>query len=232
MSGDHRDRMFRSPSRRQEHHKASLSTSKCICRPDLCKAQWNIRTVQPRPNNGPNRKITTHPICTRRRRSTISREESGSDRTVAEEEQPILFEIWPVLRRIGSRAMSSAFSGDETAPFFGFLGAAAALVFSCTVLRTLALRLLYTVCVSACRCAIRNVIIIIVITCSGIGFDSIGLLYLCGSRVWRIYAYAFEKLRRLDWMPICGLISFDYWISCVIISFHHYRLLFESLDLQ
>jgi hypothetical protein len=25
-----------------------------------------------------------------------------------------------------------AFSGDETAPFFGFLGAAAALVFSCT----------------------------------------------------------------------------------------------------
>nr|GMC87526.1 V-type proton ATPase 16 kDa proteolipid subunit [Ipomoea batatas] len=27
--------------------------------------------------------------------------------------------------------MSSAFSGDETAPFFGFLGAAAALVFSC-----------------------------------------------------------------------------------------------------
>ncbi|KAI3441261.1 Aldo_ket_red domain-containing protein [Psidium guajava] len=26
--------------------------------------------------------------------------------------------------------MSSAFSGDETAPFFGFLGAAAALVFS------------------------------------------------------------------------------------------------------
>jgi len=28
--------------------------------------------------------------------------------------------------------MSSAFSGDETAPFFGFLGAAAALVFSCT----------------------------------------------------------------------------------------------------
>jgi hypothetical protein len=30
--------------------------------------------------------------------------------------------------------MSSVFSGDETAPFFGFLGAAAALVFSCTVL--------------------------------------------------------------------------------------------------
>jgi hypothetical protein len=28
--------------------------------------------------------------------------------------------------------MSSTFSGDETAPFFGFLGAAAALVFSCT----------------------------------------------------------------------------------------------------
>jgi ATP synthase proteolipid subunit len=28
--------------------------------------------------------------------------------------------------------MSSVFSGDETAPFFGFLGAAAALVFSCT----------------------------------------------------------------------------------------------------
>ncbi|MBA0607202.1 hypothetical protein Godav_003106 [Gossypium davidsonii] len=27
--------------------------------------------------------------------------------------------------------MSSTFSGDETAPFFGFLGAAAALVFSC-----------------------------------------------------------------------------------------------------
>ncbi|EMS55033.1 V-type proton ATPase 16 kDa proteolipid subunit [Triticum urartu] len=27
--------------------------------------------------------------------------------------------------------MSSVFSGDETAPFFGFLGAAAALVFSC-----------------------------------------------------------------------------------------------------
>ncbi|ONM33897.1 ATPase1 [Zea mays] len=27
--------------------------------------------------------------------------------------------------------MSSAFSGDETAPFFGFLGASAALVFSC-----------------------------------------------------------------------------------------------------
>jgi len=27
--------------------------------------------------------------------------------------------------------MSSAFSGDETAPFFGFLGAAAALIFSC-----------------------------------------------------------------------------------------------------
>ncbi|KAL5726375.1 V-type proton ATPase 16 kDa proteolipid subunit [Ranunculus cassubicifolius] len=27
--------------------------------------------------------------------------------------------------------MSTAFSGDETAPFFGFLGAAAALVFSC-----------------------------------------------------------------------------------------------------
>jgi hypothetical protein len=30
--------------------------------------------------------------------------------------------------------MSSVFSGDETAPFFGFLGAAAALVFSCTPL--------------------------------------------------------------------------------------------------
>jgi V-type H+-transporting ATPase proteolipid subunit len=30
--------------------------------------------------------------------------------------------------------MSSVFSGDETAPFFGFLGAAAALVFSCTIL--------------------------------------------------------------------------------------------------
>ncbi|EMS54266.1 V-type proton ATPase 16 kDa proteolipid subunit [Triticum urartu] len=29
------------------------------------------------------------------------------------------------------RKMSSVFSGDETAPFFGFLGAAAALVFSC-----------------------------------------------------------------------------------------------------
>jgi hypothetical protein len=28
--------------------------------------------------------------------------------------------------------MSSVFSGDETAPFFGFLGAAAALVFSCS----------------------------------------------------------------------------------------------------
>jgi hypothetical protein len=27
--------------------------------------------------------------------------------------------------------MASTFSGDETAPFFGFLGAAAALVFSC-----------------------------------------------------------------------------------------------------
>ncbi|CAE5957997.1 unnamed protein product [Arabidopsis arenosa] len=27
--------------------------------------------------------------------------------------------------------MASSFSGDETAPFFGFLGAAAALVFSC-----------------------------------------------------------------------------------------------------
>jgi hypothetical protein len=27
--------------------------------------------------------------------------------------------------------MVSTFSGDETAPFFGFLGAAAALVFSC-----------------------------------------------------------------------------------------------------
>ena len=27
--------------------------------------------------------------------------------------------------------LSAAFSGDETAPFFGFLGAAAALVFSC-----------------------------------------------------------------------------------------------------
>ncbi|CAN6909150.1 unnamed protein product, partial [Brassica oleracea] len=27
--------------------------------------------------------------------------------------------------------MASGFSGDETAPFFGFLGAAAALVFSC-----------------------------------------------------------------------------------------------------
>jgi hypothetical protein len=30
--------------------------------------------------------------------------------------------------------MSSVFSGDETAPFFGFLGAAAALIFSCTYL--------------------------------------------------------------------------------------------------
>ncbi|OEL29245.1 V-type proton ATPase 16 kDa proteolipid subunit, partial [Dichanthelium oligosanthes] len=30
------------------------------------------------------------------------------------------------------RKMSSVFSGDETAPFFGFLGAAAALVFSCS----------------------------------------------------------------------------------------------------
>lgn len=29
--------------------------------------------------------------------------------------------------------MSSTFSGDETAPFFGFLGAAAALVFSCNI---------------------------------------------------------------------------------------------------
>ena len=29
--------------------------------------------------------------------------------------------------------MASTFSGDETAPFFGFLGAAAALVFSCTI---------------------------------------------------------------------------------------------------
>ncbi|KAI8003110.1 V-type proton ATPase subunit c2 [Camellia lanceoleosa] len=27
--------------------------------------------------------------------------------------------------------MASTFSGDETAPFFGFLGAASALVFSC-----------------------------------------------------------------------------------------------------
>ncbi|PVH33675.1 hypothetical protein PAHAL_8G043600 [Panicum hallii] len=34
-------------------------------------------------------------------------------------------------QRNRERKMSSAFSGDETAPFFGFLGAAAALVFSC-----------------------------------------------------------------------------------------------------
>ena len=34
-------------------------------------------------------------------------------------------------RSISKRKMSSAFSGDETAPFFGFLGAAAALIFSC-----------------------------------------------------------------------------------------------------
>lgn len=33
--------------------------------------------------------------------------------------------------------MSSTFSGDETAPFFGFLGAAAALVFSCNCSYTL-----------------------------------------------------------------------------------------------
>jgi len=30
--------------------------------------------------------------------------------------------------------MSTVFSGDEIAPFFGFIGAAAALVFSCTSL--------------------------------------------------------------------------------------------------
>ena len=38
----------------------------------------------------------------------------------------------------------SAFSGDETAPFFGFLGAAAALIFSCKYLPSpLAAALLY-----------------------------------------------------------------------------------------
>ncbi|KAG6403623.1 hypothetical protein SASPL_135849 [Salvia splendens] len=36
-----------------------------------------------------------------------------------------------VLRLLPTAIMSSTFSGDETAPFFGFLGAAAALVFSC-----------------------------------------------------------------------------------------------------
>ncbi|CAN6916539.1 unnamed protein product [Brassica oleracea] len=37
----------------------------------------------------------------------------------------------------------STFSGDETAPFFGFLGAAAALVFSCTFHSLLFLLLLF-----------------------------------------------------------------------------------------
>ena len=42
------------------------------------------------------------------------------------------------------RKMPSAFSGDETAPFFGFLGAAAALIFSCKYLPSpLAAALLY-----------------------------------------------------------------------------------------
>ena len=35
-------------------------------------------------------------------------------------------------RKPEANKMSSVFSGDETAPFFGFLGAAAALVFSCS----------------------------------------------------------------------------------------------------
>jgi UDP-N-acetylmuramyl pentapeptide phosphotransferase/UDP-N-acetylglucosamine-1-phosphate transferase len=45
--------------------------------------------------------------------------------------------------------MSSVFSGDETAPFFGFLGAAAALVFSCTFPHLLALPC-YTFCCIVC----------------------------------------------------------------------------------
>ncbi|KAK8562996.1 hypothetical protein V6N13_018456 [Hibiscus sabdariffa] len=44
------------------------------------------------------------------------------------------FPFPPILRSKRQRfrsTMASTFSGDETAPFFGFLGAAAALVFSC-----------------------------------------------------------------------------------------------------
>ena len=42
--------------------------------------------------------------------------------------------------------MSSVFSGDETAPFFGFLGAAAALVFSCTILFHLLEKIIHPSC--------------------------------------------------------------------------------------
>lgn len=34
-------------------------------------------------------------------------------------------------KREKERDMSATFSGDETAPFFGFIGASTALVFSC-----------------------------------------------------------------------------------------------------
>lgn len=37
----------------------------------------------------------------------------------------------PIHYSLCIKKMASTFSGDETAPFFGFLGAAAALVFSC-----------------------------------------------------------------------------------------------------
>ncbi|KAE9616479.1 hypothetical protein Lalb_Chr03g0025311 [Lupinus albus] len=36
------------------------------------------------------------------------------------------------------------FSGDETAPFFGFLGAAAALVFSCNSFPLFSIRSIFT----------------------------------------------------------------------------------------